>query len=499
MNYTSTRNNGLSVSSSFAIANGISAEGGLFVPEKIPQVSPAFIDELVNLSYKQRADKILPLFLTDYGEDEIKGYTAAAYAGNFEGDTPAPVKKLYDNVNVLELWHGPTCAFKDMALQLLPYLLTGAAKRELGGKQSVILVATSGDTGKAALEGFKDVEGTKILVFFPDKGVSPMQKLQMTTQEGNNVGVSAIEGNFDDAQTGVKAIFTSPDVKAKLAENNMSFSSANSINWGRLVPQIVYYFSAYADLVKQGVIKTGDKINFTVPTGNFGNILAAYYALKMGLPVNRLICASNENDVLTEFLTTGRYNRVRKFHTTVSPSMDILISSNLERLIFHLLGDNSDETKKLFASLSENGEYTVDEKMLAEIKSVFAAGCCNDAETVDTIANTYAENGYLSDTHTGVAIRVYSEYREKSGDKTPTVIVSTASPYKFSKAVLTAVTNGSYASESEFDMVSELEKITGVPAPAPLRTLKGKTPRFTGVCKKEDMRNEVYGLLNIKE
>ncbi|MCH5198619.1 MAG: threonine synthase [Oscillospiraceae bacterium] len=498
MNYTSTRNNSLSVSSSFAIANGISEEGGLFVPENIPQVSSEFINSLVPLSYKQRADKILPLFLSDYGEDEIKGCTLAAYGDNFEGETPAPVKKLYDNVSVLELWHGPTCAFKDMALQLLPYLLTGAAKRELGGKKSVILVATSGDTGKAALEGFKDVEGTKILVFYPDKGVSPMQKLQMTTQEGKNVGVSAIEGNFDDAQTGVKEIFTSPEVKAKLEENNMSFSSANSINWGRLVPQIVYYFSAYADLIQQGVIKNGDKVNFTVPTGNFGNILAAYYALKMGLPVNRLICASNENDVLTEFLTTGRYNRLRKFHTTVSPSMDILISSNLERLIFHMLDGNSDETKRLFDSLSVNGEYSVSEQLLNEIKGVFAAGNCDDAETLNVIAKTYKENGYLSDTHTGVAIKVYNAYREETGDKTPAVIVSTASPYKFSNAVLRALSDGESSSLNEFEMVEKLQEITGIPAPAPLGSLKGKAPRFTGVCKKEEMEREVYRLLEIK-
>lgn len=499
MNYTSTRNNSLSVSSSFAIANGISAEGGLFVPEKIPQVSSEFIEELVSLSYKQRADKILPLFLTDYGEEELQGYTRAAYGDNFEDKTPAPIKNLYDNVNVLELWHGPTCAFKDMALQLLPHLLTGAAKRELNGKQSVILVATSGDTGKAALEGFKDVEGTKILVFFPDKGVSPMQKLQMTTQEGKNVGVFAIEGNFDDAQTGVKAIFTSPEVKARLEENNMCFSSANSINWGRLVPQIVYYFSAYADLIKQGVIKNGDKVNFAVPTGNFGNILAAFYALKMGLPINRLICASNENDVLTEFLTTGRYNRVREFHTTVSPSMDILISSNLERLIFHLLKNDSEETKKLFDSLSENGEYTVSDQLLCEIKSVFAAGSCNDEGTLDTITKTYKENGYLADTHTGVAVRVYNVYRESTGDLTPTVIVSTASPYKFSNAVLSALTGEKISSDSEFKTVEQLQKKTGIPAPAPLGSLKGKTPRFTAVCKKEEMKSEVYRALEIKD
>ena len=496
MNYTSTRNNALSVSASFAIANGISAEGGLFVPETIPQVDAAFIASLAPLSYAERARKILPLFLTDYSAEELLSYTAAAYGAQFTGDTPAPVVHLKDNVSMLELWHGPTCAFKDMALQLLPHLLTGAAKRVLNGKESVILVATSGDTGKAALEGFKDVKGTRILVFFPEHGVSPMQKLQMMTQEGENVGVCGIEGNFDDAQNGVKAIFTNPAVKEKLAQNGMCFSSANSINWGRLVPQIVYYFSAYADLVQQGEIKNGDKINFTVPTGNFGNILAGWYALKMGLPVNKLICASNENDVLTEFLTTGRYNRCRPFHTTVSPSMDILISSNLERLLFHLLGNNSDETNRLFKALKETGEYTVPAGVLAEIQSVFAAGCCNDAETKATIAQTYKTCGYLSDTHTGVAIRVYNAYRA-AGDATPTVIVSTASPYKFSKAVLGAVTDETFKAQNEFDMVQELESLTGLPAPAPLKGLKDKAPRFTSVCEKDAMEAQVYKLLGI--
>ncbi len=498
MNYTSTRDNSLSVSASFAIANGISAEGGLFVPEEIPQVDAAFIAGLAPLGYAERARKILPLFLTDYTAEELFAYTEAAYGSQFEGPAPAPVKNLHDNVNMLELWHGPTCAFKDMALQLLPHLLTGAAKRVLGGKESVILVATSGDTGKAALEGFKDVNGTRILVFFPDQGVSPMQKLQMTTQEGENVGVCAIEGNFDDAQNGVKAIFTDAAVKAKLAENNMCFSSANSINWGRLVPQIVYYFSAYADLLAAGQIENGDKINFCVPTGNFGNILAGWYAKQMGLPVNKLICASNENDVLTEFLTTGRYNRCRTFHTTVSPSMDILISSNLERLIFHLLGNNSDETNRLFAALKENGEYTVSPALLQEIKATFAAGCCNDDATKAAIADTYKKYGYLCDTHTGVAVRVYEAYRA-AGDDTATVVVSTASPYKFSKAVLGAVTDGKFTAENEFDMVSELEAITGLPAPAPLKGLKGKTPRFTGVCAKAQMEAEVYKLLRIGE
>jgi threonine synthase len=499
MNYTSTRNNALSVSSSFAIANGISEEGGLFVPERIPQVTAAFIESLIPLDYASRAQKILPLFLTDYTAEEMKKYTEAAYGSRFEGPFPAPVKPLYGNVRMLELWHGPTCAFKDMALQLLPHLLTGAGKRVLGGKESVILVATSGDTGKAALEGFKDVEGTRILVFFPADGVSPMQKLQMTTQEGENVGVCAIEGNFDDAQTGVKAIFTDPRVRARLAAHNMCFSSANSINWGRLAPQIVYYFSAYADLAAEGLIRCGEPINFTVPTGNFGNILAGWYAREMGLPVKRLICASNENDVLTEFITTGRYNRRRPFHTTISPSMDILISSNLERLLFHLLGNDSEETKKLFAALAETGEYTVPPAVLEKIQTVFRAGCRYDADTLAAIAGAYKDHGYLCDTHTGVALSVYEAYRANTGDDTPAVIVSTASPYKFSKAVLTAVTAGAFAAENEFDMVSELEAFTGVPAPAPLKGLKGKTPRFTGVCAREDMEAQVYGLLAIGE
>ncbi len=497
MNYISTRDNQCAVSASFAIANGISAEGGLFVPEAIPQVDAAFIESLVPLDYADRARKILPLFLTDYTADELQAYTAAAYGAQFTGDTPAPVVKLKDNVSMLELWHGPTCAFKDMALQLLPHLLTGAAKRVLEGKESVILVATSGDTGKAALEGFKDVKGTRILVFFPEHGVSPMQKLQMMTQEGANVGVCGIEGNFDDAQTGVKAIFTDPAVRAKLAAKGMCFSSANSINWGRLVPQIVYYFSAYADLIARGEIQNGDRVNFTVPTGNFGNILAGWYAMKMGLPVNKLICASNENDVLTEFLTTGRYNRRRPFHTTVSPSMDILISSNLERLIFHLLHNDSEETKRLFAALKETGEYTVPDALLKEIRAVFAAGCCNDDETKAAIADTYRTCGYLSDTHTGVAIRVYNSYRAATGDKTPTVIVSTASPYKFSKAVLGAIADGQIEAENEFDMVRELEEKTGLPAPAPLKGLAGKAPRFNGVCGKEDMEDQVYRLLGL--
>ena len=498
MEYTSTRNSRLRVSASFAIANGISEEGGLFVPTRIPRVDAAFIDSLTGLSYIERARRILSLYLTDYSDEELNADTEGAYTDAFDHPDVAPVVPLDPTAYLLELWHGPTCAFKDLALQLLPYLLTGAAKRVSGGKETVILVATSGDTGKAALEGFKDVPGTRILVFFPSDGVSPMQKLQMTTQQGANVGVSAIYGNFDDAQTGVKRIFTSDEVKKKLAENGMAFSSANSINWGRLVPQIVYYFSAYAEMAAMGQIALGDKINITVPTGNFGNILAAWYAKEMGLPVNRLICASNANDVLTEFLTTGHYNRNRPFHTTVSPSMDILISSNLERLLFHLCGDDSAEINRLFGQLAQTGEYTVSPALLEKIKAVFSAGCCDDEATGRTIAETFQNDGYLCDTHTAVAVTVYDAYRKATGDATPTVIASTASPYKFSAAVLGALEGKDVSGMDDFEKLARIEELTGTAAPAQLKALKNATPRFTGVCTKEEMEQAVYTLLGVE-
>ena len=497
MQYTSTRNNSLNVPSSFAIASGISSEGGLFVPVEIPHVTGDFIESLVPMTYIERARAVLSLFLTDYTAEEIEKYTLGAYGTGFSSADIAPTVPLGGGLNILELWHGPTCAFKDMALQLLPYLLTGAAKRVSDGKETVILVATSGDTGKAALEGFKDVPGTRILVFYPEDGVSPMQKLQMTTQAGENVGVSAIYGNFDDAQTGVKRIFTDEKVKAKLAAHNMAFSSANSINWGRLVPQIVYYFSAYADMIKLKKIKNGEKVDFTVPTGNFGNILAAYYAREMGLPVNKLICASNANNVLTEFLTTGRYNRNRPFFTTVSPSMDILISSNLERLLYHLSGNDSETVKKLYSSLSETGEFTVDGAILDKIKEIFAAGFCDDTETKATIAHVFKNEHYLCDTHTAVAVNVYEKYTAVSGDTTPNVIASTASPFKFSKAVLEAVGDGKAMPSDEFEMVDALEKLTGAPAPSQLKALKGASVRFGGTVKKDEMEDAVYALLGI--
>ncbi len=497
MLYTSTRDKSVKVESAYAIAQGISKDGGLFVPTEIPQIDKSFIDSLVPLSYIERAKKVLSLYLTDFTAEEIDMCVSGAYAeGKFSSSKVAPVKKIKEGENILELWRGPTCAFKDMALQLLPYLLTVSAKKTVADKTIVILVATSGDTGKAALEGFKDVPGTKIMVFYPEDGVSPMQKLQMTTQAGENVAVSAIKGNFDDAQSGVKKIFTDKEVAKKLDENGMMFSSANSINWGRLVPQIVYYISAYCDMIDNGEIKNGDEMNVVVPTGNFGNILAAYYAKKMGVPVGKLICASNANNVLTDFLKTGIYDRNRKFFTTTSPSMDILISSNLERLLFHLADENDETIAKWMAELSDDGKYEVTADVKKKVLSLFDAGCCDDEETKDTIGKTY-KNGYLLDTHTAVAVKVYRDYTERTGDKTPTVIASTANPYKFSAAVLSAVCDKNLDGVDEFSQVDLLKEITGEPCPEQLATLKGKSPRFTSCCEKENMIDTVYQMLGI--
>lgn len=497
MLYTSTRDKSIKVESADAIAHGISEEGGLFIPVEIPKISKNDINELVGMDYIGRAKKILSLYLTDFSEDEIDYCVNGAYAkGKFSDEKIAPLHTLSDKAEILELWKGPTCAFKDMALQLLPYLLTVAAKKSAPDKKIVILVATSGDTGKAALEGFKDVPGTKILVFYPEDGVSPMQKLQMITQEGENVAVCAIEGNFDDAQNGVKAIFTDKEVAKKLDGMGMMFSSANSINWGRLVPQIVYYVSAYCDMLSKGKIKMGDEINVVVPTGNFGNILAAYYAKEMGVPIKKLICASNSNDVLTEFLKTGVYNRVRDFYTTISPSMDILISSNLERLLFLLSSMDDVKVNAWMKELKESGKYHVGDEVLSKIKAVFEAGCCNDEKTKATIAEVFEEKKYLCDTHTAVAVAVYEDYIAQSGDSTPTVIASTANPFKFSASVLDAVRPGMTEGMNEFDMVLGLHVETGADCPPQLANLKDKTPRFTGCCKKEDMEKVVFDMLS---
>lgn len=495
MLYTSTRDKSVHVTSAEAITHGISADGGLFVPESIPQLSADDLQRLASLDYKGRAKEILSLYLTDFSAEEIDRCVEGAYAdGKFSSPAVAPLVKLADGSHILELWRGPTCAFKDMALQLLPHLLTVSAGKAAGGRQIVILVATSGDTGKAALEGFRDVPNTQIMVFYPSEGVSPMQKLQMATQEGANVAVCAIEGNFDDAQTGVKKIFTDPSVAAKLAQKNKMFSSANSINWGRLVPQVVYYVSAYCDLLAKGEIRNGDPIHVVVPTGNFGNILAAYYAREMGVPIDRLICASNRNKVLTDFIETGVYDRRRDFYCTSSPSMDILISSNLERLLFLLSGMDDAQTRAWMQSLSKEGVYDVGDAMREKIQAVFSGGFCDEDATKELIGSVYRGEGYLCDTHTAVAVQVYRDFRAATGDETPAVIASTASPYKFSRTVLAAVAPDVQAVD-EFAMVDALYEKTGFPCPKQLLELKNKPVRFTDICTRDTMEDAVLGAM----
>ena len=491
MLYTSTRDKTVHVTSAEAITHGISADGGLFVPESIPQLTADDLQRLAKLDYKGRAKEILSLYLTDFSKEEIDRCVEGAYAdGKFSSPAVAPMVKLADGSHILELWRGPTCAFKDMALQLLPHLLTVSAEKAAGGRQIVILVATSGDTGKAALEGFRDVPNTQIMVFYPSEGVSPMQKLQMATQEGSNVAVCAIEGNFDNAQTGVKKIFTDPLVAEKLAQKNKMFSSANSINWGRLVPQVVYYVSAYCDLLAKGEIQNGDPIHVVVPTGNFGNILAAYYAREMGVPIDRLICASNRNKVLTDFIETGVYDRRRDFYCTSSPSMDILISSNLERLLFLLSGMDDAQTRTWMQNLSADGVYDVGEAMRNKIQAVFNGGYCDEDATKELIGSVYRSEGYLCDTHTAVAVQVYRDFRASTGDETPAVIASTASPYKFSRTVLAAVAPEVQAAD-EFAMVDALYEKTGFPCPKQLLELKNKQVRFTDICTRDTMEEAV--------
>ncbi|MFU0833118.1 MAG: Threonine synthase [Oscillospiraceae bacterium] len=497
MNYQSTRSRADEVCSAQAISQGLCGDGGLFVPEEFPVVMPQELSEMENESYQQRAERILSRYLTDFTDEEIHECVSSAYTSESFPDGPAPVVKLGGKVFFLELWHGPTCAFKDMALQLLPHLMTRSLKKIHSGKEALILVATSGDTGKAALEGFRDVEGTKILVFYPQDGVSPMQERQMRTQEGQNVAVCAVEGNFDDAQTGVKRIFNHQEIQHNLAEKGLMFSSANSINWGRLLPQIVYYFSAYCDLCARGEIHKGEPINFVVPTGNFGNILAAYYAKKMGLPVKKLICASNANNVLTDFLTTGVYSRNREFYTTISPSMDILISSNLERLLYDLTDRNTEQVSAWMKQLTETGEYRVDDEILAKIREQFYAGFCNDDETREEMKSLFEKQGYLCDPHTAVAAHVYQNYRTETGDETPTVVVSTASPYKFAPEVLKALEEKAPA-DDEFEAVKHLSSLTDTRIPRPIAALESKPIRFSSACKKEEMGAAVLKILDSK-
>ncbi len=497
MYYKSTRNSDVNVTSAQAIAQGISKDGGLFVPSEIPSLSLEEIKAIGEMSYADRAAAVFSKYLTDFTEAELRYCVDNAYSTkNFDTESITEIAHLFDGTYMLELWHGPTCAFKDMALQILPYLLTTSAKKIELDKKIVILVATSGDTGKAALEGFKDVPGTSIMVFYPDDGVSAMQKKQMTTQDGDNVGVCAIKGNFDDAQNGVKRIFTDAEIAKKLDDNGMMFSSANSINWGRLAPQIIYYVSTYAQLVADEEINLGDKINIVVPTGNFGNILAAYYAKYMGVPVNKLICASNSNNVLTDFLKTGTYDRNRKFYTTISPSMDILISSNLERLLYHLCGENDATIREWFGKLASEGKYEVSEDVKAKLAEEFYAGCCDDEATKACIKEIYDKYSYTCDTHTAVAVKVYEDYITATGDKTRTVIASTASPYKFSGSVLDAI--GMYDENAdEFTLVDKLAEASKLPVPASLEALKNKEIRFASSVEKADMDAYVFSSLGI--
>lgn len=499
MEYKSTRNFARRVSAAQAIAQGISEDGGLFVPAEIPALSQGDIRALCDMSYVERAESILLKYLTDFSLEEIQFCAQGAYGhGKFDDDIPAPLSRLGENAYMLELWHGPTCAFKDMALQILPYLLTVSAKKTIAGKEAVILVATSGDTGKAALEGFKDVPGTRIMVFYPQDGVSEMQRLQMTTQDGGNVFVCAVKGNFDDCQRGVKRIFTDKQTVGRLAENGMVFSSANSINWGRLLPQIVYYISAYCDLVREERITLGDPINVVVPTGNFGNILAAYYAKRMGLPIARFICASNANRILTDFIGTGVYDINRPFYTTLSPSMDILVSSNLERLLYHLSGDDAAYMAECMSALSSTGRYEIGAPLLRKLNDLFVGGCCDDEQTQQTIHSLFEEYGYVSDTHTAVAYKVYRDYVSRTKDDTVAIIVSTANAYKFPASVYAAVAGPAAQGESEFAVAQKLAKATHTEIPASLQGLEGRAVRFKECCDAQSMQETVLRHLGIR-
>lgn len=478
MEYQSTRGGVCGVSASEAIVRGLAPDGGLYVPQSFPQ---ADLQAWKNLSYPQLAEKVVGSFLTDYDQAFLSRAAEETYGAAFAGKA-GHVEKVHEGLYALELWHGPTCAFKDYALQLMPKLLL-QGKKNLGRTEMTrILVATSGDTGKAALAGYAGLEGIEIAVFYPNAGTSEIQRLQMATQQGDNVRVFAVDGNFDDAQTGVKKVFADADVAAKLEQRGIRLSSANSINWGRLVPQIVYYFYTYFRLAADGAVAWGEPVDFCVPTGNFGDILAGYYAKRMGLPVGRLVCASNENNVLTDFIRTGTYDARRTFHKTASPSMDILISSNLERLLYHVSG-SAEKVAGWMKDLAVQGHYTVDAQTLAAIQESFACGFADDAQGAREIRDRFEQDGYLCDTHTAVAFRVAEECRSAA----PMVVLSTASPFKFPRDVLRAL--GVQAPESDFDAMQKLTEKTGCAAPAALSSLRTLPVRFTEVIAPEAIRD----------
>ena len=486
MKYQSTRGSRNTKTAAQAVIQGIAEDKGLYVPEQIPAF-PGKIEDMVGKPYKEVAFKIIKAFFDDYTDEEMQHCVDGAYDSKFEAEDVVPVVEA-GGAHFLELYHGRTAAFKDMALSILPYLLTTAMKKENEDKKICILTATSGDTGKAALEGFADVPGTEIIVFFPNQGVSEVQERQMITQEGDNTHVFAIKGNFDDAQTGVKKIFNDSDFAEKLAGMGCKLSSANSINIGRLVPQVAYYVYGYAKLIERGVIKAGDKVNIVVPTGNFGNILAAYYAGQMGIPVNKFICASNKNRVLTDFFENGEYDINRDFYLTNSPSMDILISSNLERLLYHLSGNDGDEIKSLMDALENEKHYKVSDRIREGMKD-FCGGSATVEETNETIGKMYDEHGYLMDTHTAVAYKVYKDYVDKTGDETPTLIASTASAYKFAESVAQAI--GLATEENGFEYVKAVEAATGVKVPSGLKDLDKKEIRHRDVIEIPDMISAV--------
>ena len=491
--YNSTRSTGNPVKASTAILKGLSDDGGLFVPDHIPALDKS-LEELSKMTYQEVAYEVMKLFLTDFTEEELKNCINKAYDAKFDTEVIAPMVEA-QGAYYLELFHGATIAFKDMALSILPHLLITSAKKNDIKNEIVILTATSGDTGKAALAGFAEVEGTRIIVFYPKNGVSPIQEKQMVTQKGDNTFVVGIHGNFDDAQTGVKKIFSDKELAKYMDEKGFQFSSANSINIGRLVPQIVYYVYAYAQLLAEEKITAGEKINVVVPTGNFGNILAAFYAKNMGLPINKLICASNDNKVLYDFFSTGTYDRNREFVLTTSPSMDILISSNLERLIYRIAGNDAAKNAELMAALSGSGKYDITEEMKAQLKD-FYGNYASEAETAETIKKLYEACGYVIDTHTAVAASVYDKYVQETGDNTKTVIASTASPYKFTRSVMEAI-DDKYAVMGDFELVDELSKLANVAVPNAIEEIRSAEIRHNNICEVDEMQQTVKNFLNI--
>lgn len=492
--YKSTRSNDKQVTASQAILRGLAEDGGLFVPSELPKLDKS-LEDLANMTYQEVAYEVMKLFFTDFTEEELKTCIARAYDDKFDTKEIAPIRKA-DGAYYLELFHGSTIAFKDMALSILPHLLITSARKNKVENEIVILTATSGDTGKAALAGFADVEGCSIIVFYPKDGVSPIQEKQMLTQKGENTTVVGIKGNFDDAQNAVKAMFNNKDLEMKMKENGYQFSSANSINIGRLVPQVVYYVYAYTRLMKEGEIKAGEAIHAVVPTGNFGNILAAYYAKNMGLPIDKLICASNDNKVLFDFFQTGVYDRNREFILTTSPSMDILISSNLERLIYKIADCDANRCKDFMQALTAKGSYEIDEKMKAEL-SDFIGGYASEEETAKTIKKLYESDKYIIDTHTAVAASVYYDYMEKSKDLTKTVIASTASPYKFTRSVMNAI-DEKYDELGDFELVDELSVLSNIKVPQAIEDIRSAPIRHNTVCDKSEMQETVEAILKLK-